>query len=274
MKKLLILFCFLFSFTLNAAWVSDPNFVRHPTGLILPPTINKNISVDSLKDVDIQLPSKFDWRDKGLTPVHNQQCGDCWAQATVGVFENVLKLTGINDLLAPQYLISCNKLNYSCDGGFAAFDMYLAPAGAVAESAFPYAGADEACQDGLTFGENVSSWAFITDGNSLPSVDSIKKAIYMYGPVWAGVAADDTFMSYQNGVYDSNTSSELNHAIVLTGWNDKTGSWTLRNSWGPWGETGYMRIKYGTDLVGTAAAYIKFRMSPNPKVPFMIYNIR
>jgi len=51
----------------------------------------------------------------------------------------------------------------------------------------------------------------------------------------------------------------INHAIVLVGWDDSTGTWILRNSWGPyWGESGYMRIAYGTSQVGYDANYVVY----------------
>jgi cathepsin L len=96
-------------------------------------------------------------------------------------------------------------------------------------------------------------------------VDKIKQAIQTYGPVAAAVYVGSYFQSYTGGVFDKNESSnggfcgcsapsQVNHAIVLIGWDDSKQAWLLRNSWGPgWGESGYMWIKYGASQVGYAA---------------------
>ena len=49
-------------------------------------------------------------------------------------------------------------------------------------------------------------------------------------------------------------------AVVLVGWDEPEQAWILRNSWGTdWGEDGYMRIRYGTSMVGFAANYIIYQ---------------
>ena len=62
--------------------------------------------------------------------------------------------------------------------------------------------------------------------------------------------------------------SSINHGIVLVGWDDSVGAWILRNSWGAnWGESGYMRIAYGKNYVGYAAAYVVYNSSTPPAPP-------
>lgn len=54
--------------------------------------------------------------------------------------------------------------------------------------------------------------------------------------------------------------NQLDHAILLVGWDDATSSWVLRNSWGSsWGESGYMRIKYGMCKVGAQGTYMVYK---------------
>jgi hypothetical protein len=53
--------------------------------------------------------------------------------------------------------------------------------------------------------------------------------------------------------------------VVLTGWDDSTQTWVLRNSWGTWwGENGYMRIRYGTSRVGWDANYVVYNPHSSP----------
>lgn len=74
---------------------------------------------DELRDVDI--PAKFDWRDKNVvTEVRNQgKCGACWAHSTVATIESMVairakKLTEFS----VQQLVDCSKEeNEGCRGG-------------------------------------------------------------------------------------------------------------------------------------------------------------
>ena len=168
--------------------------------------------------------------------------------------------------LSEQYLLSCNTSGYSCNGGWFAQDYHqweIPPgeqaAGAVPSSAFPYLTTDAACNAPHIHTEKIASWAYV-NGETLPSVAAIKQAIQTYGPVSAAVCVGSKFEDYTGGVFSSNESCGqdiINHAIVLTGWDDTAGAWYLRNSWGTgWGESGYMQIAYGTSEVGFAANYV------------------
>ena len=97
----------------------------------------------------------------------------------------------------------------------------------------------------------------------------MKQAILTYGPIWVAVSVDDAFQAYDSGIFTGN-SSGINHTVVLVGWNDNGGTngyWLLRNSWGSsWGESGYMRIKYGCNMVGYGACYINYGASNIPHI--------
>jgi inhibitor of cysteine peptidase len=119
----------------------------------------------------------------------------------------------------------------------------------------------------------LSGWAFLTGSeDTMPTVNQIKAAIYTYGPVTAGVCADQRFDDYSGGVFIPSANQcdgSTNHQIILVGWNDATSSWILRNSYGPyWGENGYMRIKWdttgATSRVGEGASWVRWT---NPLVP-------
>lgn len=56
---------------------------------------------------------------------------------------------------------------------------------------------------------------------------------------------------YKSGVFSNCGSSNLNHAVLLVGYED-SGAWIVKNSWGTsWGETGYIRLAPG-DTCGIA----------------------
>src|ERR1039457_4330807 len=204
------------------------------------------------------LPSYWDWREhNGVTPVKNQgNCGSCWAFSTVGTMEAVILIaSGTTVDLSEQQLVSCDNNYNGCGGGNYAFDMEISP-GAVLESCFPYRAADMDCQTNCPHVYQLGNWGYVGNSWSVPSTNAIKNAIYTYGPISVSVASDSYFQAYSGGVYNHNSDSSINHDVVLVGWDDANGCWIMKNSWGTWwGESGYMRIAYGCDLIGYGAAY-------------------
>jgi hypothetical protein len=212
------------------------------------------------------------------------QCGSCWAFSTIGSLEGAaLKQQGAANgkvnadgsitvsvsipALSEEQVLSCNPWGWACNGGYFAFDM-LMPAkagpkgyykGAVPAAAFPYVGDAVACSIGRNPSYTpVANWGYVAGAYSIPSVAAIKSAIYTHGGVSACVYADDYFAAYTGGVFtDSISYSNINHAILLVGWDDAKGAWLLKNSWGPgWGVDGFMWIKYGTCNVGLGACWV------------------
>lgn len=231
----------------------------------------------------ITLPSSWDWRElHGVTPIKNQRsCGSCWAFSAVGALEcNIRIKDGITVDLSEQYLVSCNQLGYSCvEGGWWAHDYHLHESvpehledicggwGPVLEADFPYAAFDLPCLCPYPHAEEYSldGWGYIGDQWGTPTVEQIKMAILQYGPVSVSVLATPQWDSYFGGIFNYCPTLEpgdINHAVVLVGWNDESeagGYWILRNSWGSsWGEDGYMRITYGCVNVGYNATYVDY----------------
>jgi len=221
--------------------------------------------------VKLDLPESFDWRDSvDLPPVKNQGgCGSCWAFGTVGPLEcNIRILDGITEDLSEQWLVSCNRNGWSCDGGWFAHNYHqfhtdpCDSSGAVLEADFPYVAWDAPCGCPYPHPYHIESWAYIGSSYSIPGADLIKQAIMEYGPVSVAVYVNSAFQAYNGGVFNGCGSGDINHAVTLVGWDDNqgvNGVWFLRNSWGPgWGEGGYMRIMYGCSKVGYAACYINY----------------
>jgi predicted secreted protein len=205
------------------------------------------------------LPAKFSWKDENkLTAVKNQaSCGSCWAFAACGQFEaNIKRFDNVTRDLSEQWLVNCDKDYDGCGGGMYPGNMFQ-KYGAVYEADAPYKGKDGTCASSYTYHEKIISFKEIA---TTPTTSQIKEAIYTYGPVWAGVVAGNNFSAYSSGVFTKSDAGELNHAILLVGWDDATSSWVLRNSWGAsWGESGYMRIKYGTCQVGAQGTYMVYK---------------
>ncbi len=229
------------------------------------------------------LPAYWDWRTKGIVPPIRDQggCGSCWAFGTVGAMESALKKSGgpLTDL-SEQYLVSCNTEGWSCSGGWDSHEYHYnvkgknqTAAGAVLETAKPYTETNGTCNTALNHPYKLTDWGYVGGLNSsnysksIPTYEQLKNAIYTYGPITAGVCVGSAFSYYSSGLFKTDEKSDCyysgygyspNHLIVLVGWNDADQSLILRNSWDTWwGENGYMRIKYGTSVVGIAPTWVK-----------------
>lgn len=211
------------------------------------------------------LPSSYNWCPTYCTAVRDQgNCGSCWAFSTVGTMESVLMIrNAVTADFSEQYLVSCNADGWGCNGGWFAHDYHQwkyivgePGPGSVYESVFPYRASDVPCNPPHSHAYVINGWKYLSK-NGVPTTNAIKNAIYNYGPVSAAVYVGSDFQGYTGGVFSTTQNGSINHAIVLTGWDDAGGYWILRNSWGSnWGVGGYMYIKYGTSQVGYAANYI------------------
>ena len=93
---------------------------------------------------------------------------------------------------------------------------------------------------------------------TIPSVPQLKQAICDHGPISVAVYATPAFIAYTHGVFNEVNTATINHAVMLTGWDEKTGAWHLKNSWSTgWGQSGYMWIRYNSNNVGFAAAWVQ-----------------
>ncbi len=242
-------------------------------GLVEPENWRENAPFDPCT-VKRDLPASFDWRDSTtLPPARNQGgCGSCWAFGTVGPLEcNIAIKDGILMDLSEQYLVSCNSNGWGCSGGWFAHSYHMsAPdpcgdAGAVREAVFPYVAYDASCNCPYEHTYTIESYAYVGNNYSVPSTEAIKQAILDHGPVSVAVTVNSSFQAYDGGVYDAMWTKNINHAVVLVGWDDNQGEngvWFMRNSWGPWwGEDGYMRIAYGCNDIGYGACYVVYNKS-------------
>lgn len=272
---MLKLLCLLFTFFSIAAYGGDPDTYEstaptkeRPTGLALKKGWYKQVKFRSaLKG--ITLPRHWDWREQGqLTPIRDQAtCGSCWAFSTVATLADAIALKNKTQAdLSEQYLLSCNRSGWSCNGGDFAHDMHVSP-GAVNDADFPYVNKQVACKSGLSYSYKIDSWAYVPSRSEreIPAVDEIKAAIYQFGPISAAMGVSSKFQSYRSGVFNSCEGTSPNHAINIVGWDDDGQYWICRNSWGTdFGEQGFFKIKYGCNNIGIASNYIMFN-GPAPQ---------
>lgn len=120
---------------------------------------------------------------KFFGPVTNQGvCLCCWAITATEVVESMLRRKNRNWKLSIQNLIDCSKLDYGCNGGWAANAYsYIKSEGISNGSTYTYVGATQSCQrvgekfKPITKIENFCSIAL--NGNE----DTLKKILVRYG---------------------------------------------------------------------------------------------
>ena len=106
-----------------------------------------------------------------------------------------------------------------------------------------------------------SSWDYVNSPpDKLPTVEQLKTALIEHGPLVAPIFYDECLGNYKGGVFnefDEKESGQINHVVLLVGWDDEKGAWLIKNSWGEkWGEKGFAWIKYGSNNIGVFAAWI------------------
>lgn len=223
-------------------------------GLDIPDEVKKRFEeLDKLPPpVLLNTEDYFDWRTMGgVTPVKDQgNCGSCWDFAATGAFESaVLIADSIEWDLSEQQVLSCNTGGSSCNGGWMedAYAVFMGY-GAVEESCMPYEADDTVpCTQ-----EQCVPVAHQISFEDIPNnVPAIKNAL-LSGPV------STTFMVYPDFHYDCywhDPADELNHAVVIVGWDDDMcsglGAWIVKNSWGlDHGDNGFDYIPYNSCGIG------------------------
>jgi hypothetical protein len=119
--------------------IQSPTGLKYHTGL-LKSTEDLDIKNTYLVLQDCEnLPDQFDLRPLGLvSSVKDQgQCGSCSMFSKTSSFESALLGQGINLDLSEQELVSNDKEQYGCDGGFMGFN-YQVKHGQGLETDFPY----------------------------------------------------------------------------------------------------------------------------------------
>ncbi len=202
----------------------------------------------------VTLPESFDWAERGImTPAKDQgSFGTCWAFASVGLLEALIKRdAGLEVDLSEQYLIS----NIEGISPFLAVE-FLESNGAVRESDLPYQGDTSSVNTEVAAEFSLGGYGVTNVHDMSPEerVTAIKRIVQEYGPVITTMNLMDDFRFHRTGVYVYDGSSPEQpggHIILITGWADDSsvvngGYWIIKNSAGrSWGEDGFGRAAYG-----------------------------
>jgi len=206
-----------------------------------------------------------------VTAVKDQgQCGSCWAFSATEAVETATFLAGKTlPILSPQEIVDCDKTDGGCNGGDTptAYEFVIKEGGLESEASYPYTAKDGTCKfDKTKVVATISSykWAIQPCNTAAThNCDNQDEAglwtfVQNSGPVSICVDAEP-WQTYRSGIFSSATCLhgyyDLDHCVHLTGYGQEAGKkyWLVKNSWGTnWGESGYIRVAYGSNLCGIA----------------------
>jgi cathepsin B len=208
-------------------------------------------------------PAAFDWKDEKpeCLKVRDQgSCGSCWAFSAVGPFSDnrcILGKDAPRVQYSEQYMVSCDKANLGCNGGYLNKDMdFLIKTGVPTEACVKYTsgkgGVTGKCP---TICDDKKTAIVLFKAKSFKDVcsgeESIKAGVVI-GALQTGFTVYSDFMYYSGGIYEHVSGYvEGGHAVTIVGYGEEDGVkfWNVRNSWGTsWGEEGYFRIIRGTNV--------------------------
>jgi len=218
------------------------------------------------------LPESVDWRDQNVVSDVKDQgnCGSCWSFAAAETIESHWAIaTGYIGILSEQNILDCTANPYECGGnggcGGATCELayqQIQTTGIASEWTYPYASYQGSNMPSCRFNNSVTPpVAKISGYSKLPTnkYAPLMEAVATKGPIAVTVDAS-AWSSYESGVFNgcNQASPDLDHAVQLVGYgtDENYGPYYLvRNSWGDWGEEGYIRLarpmdgECGTDTV-------------------------
>ena len=232
---------------------------QYSGGLILPDLEWWKANMPVYQPDKSPVKGSIDWRNYNgknyTTPAKNQgYCGSCAAFAGVSLLESLMEIEwdqpDANYNMSEQHLFAC--AGGTCNGGATQPQIldYMKYQGVPSENCYPYksgmTGWDYACsntcnnwQDGAV---KIKNYYWVN------SITAIKSAL-MDGPVVAGIQITNGLQDYSGGVftgYDCGGPEDVNHGVIIVGYDDGGGYWIAKNSWGAsYGDNGFFKIKFG-----------------------------
>ncbi len=232
-----------------------------------------------------QIPSMYDLREQGrVTPVRSQGLnGSCWAFATYGSMESVLKHMGSNFDLSEKHLRNSHGFDWGPnDGGNRDISTaYLARGdGPISEKDDPYDPVISTSPANLNRVLDIDKVLYLPDVNNFQDTADIKKAIMDYGGVYTTINSSKYYENARTKSYYNPGGGSDDHAVTIVGWDDsfpkqsfnsrpnEDGAWICKNSWGSsYMEGGYYYVSYEDAFCGKSnAIFIPKKKDPNARI--------
>jgi C1A family cysteine protease len=219
---------------------------------------------------------QYDARIQNYLPkIRLQKCGNCWSYSAIGILEcSYIRKHSISEPfsidISEQQMVDCSNAG-DCSGGWPYLVLsYLSTSHKTVmnEMDDPDIGQSSACKTAPpTATIQAVSYRPVDSAmglDKIASITSIKNAIVQYGAVSTCILATPAFQDYvtdslHTGLVFQDQASDahniqINHAIIIVGWDDTKNAWLIRNSWGEgWGFGGYAWVDYYTNNIGYAS---------------------
>lgn len=218
---------------------------------------------DCLPIADSSMPSRYSLAEEGRKPTVRSQgdLGTCWALSAVSALESEL-LPQHSMVFSADHLSLQNgfQITQQEGGDYNMIMSYLSDwKGPVLESEDPYG--DGVSPDGLKARVHVQEMRLLRGMQTA----QIKQMILKYGAAQSSLCMDRTrtdtdeyhYYNSENCAYYDPFAEELNHDILILGWDDsfsrdnfrikprKDGAWICLNTWGEdFGEDGLFYVSY------------------------------
>jgi cathepsin B len=150
-------------------------------------------------------------------------------------------------------MVSCDKGNMGCNGGYLKKDMdFLIKTGVPTAKCVSYksgtSGQTGKCPTTCDDGSAIKLFKATKYEDVCNGEESIKTGVTK-GTLQTGFTVYSDFMYYTGGIYHHVSGTvQGGHAVTIVGYGAEAGTkfWNVRNSWGlSWGESGYFRIVRG-----------------------------
>jgi C1A family cysteine protease len=189
---------------------------------------------------------QLDWRDRTDINVRSQgDCGACVAFALASTLDIQREIScGRKTISSPQAIMAC--IPAPCKHGVRLSEAvsFITDKGLVEEDCFPYEGVDLECRQGCSFTHKNFKVKEPTRG--FIQLENIIEALQR-GPLLTSIVLYDDLVSFKEGVYSPKPFARKigSHAVVITGYDYVSETFTLLNSWGDqWGDKGFFQVRW------------------------------
>ncbi|XP_049871608.1 uncharacterized protein LOC126370667 [Pectinophora gossypiella] len=251
--------------------LTDEEFLNRHTGFKPWSDVNDTEALEL--DSDLDVPSAWDWRQKGVVgDIKNQgSCSSCWAFSAVAVIESQYamkhnKLRSLSD----QQMVDCFADGGGCKTGswpHLAFNEAARVGGYMSSADYPYTGQQGKCAFSK---DKVVTKVLPGKSSKNNNEEEMKKLVQSFGPISVAVySSGGGFKAYKKGVATANSLScsknnRADHAVAIVGYGVENGVdyWIIKNSYGKkWGEQGFMKLERGKNAC-QIASYVAYASVP------------